>query len=95
MLSFDVPRGHPEYPWRYFLWQLLIDPRYQRRGYGHAAMALVMDVVRNSPGGTELFTSVFPGDGGPAPFYRSLGFEPTGEWFENEEVFRLPLIPAT
>src|SRR5215207_1645628 len=88
MLSFDVPPGHFEYPWRYFLWRLLIDPRFQRRGYGHAAMALVMEVVRGSPGGTELFTSVFPGDGGPAAFYRSLGFEPTGEWFDDEEVFR-------
>jgi diamine N-acetyltransferase len=94
MLSFDVPPGHPEYPWRYFLWTLLIAPRFQRRGYGHAAMALVMDVVRSSPDGMELFTSVFPGDGGPAPFYRSLGFEPTGEWFDDEEVFRLPLLPG-
>jgi diamine N-acetyltransferase len=95
MLSFDVPQGQPEYPWRYFLWRLLIDPRYQRRGYGHTAMALVMDVVRSSPGGTELFTSVFPGDGGPAPFYRSIGFEPTGEWFGDEEILRVPLLPDT
>lgn len=58
MLSFDVPPGHPEYPWRYFLWRLLIEARYQRRGYGRAAMALVIDVVRSSPGATDLFTSV-------------------------------------
>jgi diamine N-acetyltransferase len=95
MLSFDVPPGHPESPWRYFLWRLLIDARYQRRGYGHAAMALVIDVVRSSPGATDLFTSVYPGEGGPAPFYRSLGFESTGEWFDGEEVYRLPLRPGT
>ena len=91
MLSFDVPPEHQKYPWRYFLWRLLIEARYQRRGYGHAAMALVIDVVRSSPGGAELFTSIFPGEGGPAPFYRSLGFESTGEWFDGEEVYRLPL----
>lgn len=95
MLSFDVPPGNPEYPWRYFLWRLLIDARYQRRGYGRAAMALVVDIVRRSPGATDLFTSVHPGEGDPAPFYRSLGFEPTGERFEGEEVYRLPLSPAT
>lgn len=95
MLSFNVPAGHSEYPWRYFLWRLFIDARYQRRGYGRAAMALVIDVVRRSPGATDLFTSVHPGEGGPAAFYRSLGFEPTGEWFEGEEVYRLPLGPAT
>lgn len=92
MLSFDVPAGHPDYPWRYFLWRLLVDARYQRRGYGRAAMALVIDVVRRSPGATDLFTSFRPGEGGPAPFYRSLGFEPTGEWFDGEEVYRLPLL---
>jgi diamine N-acetyltransferase len=95
MLSFDVPPEHPEYRWRYFLWRLLIDPRYQRRGFGRAGMALVMEVVRSSPGGTELFTSVYPGEGGPAPFYRSLGFESTGEWFDDEEVYRLHLRPDT
>lgn len=95
MLSFDVPPGQPDYPWRYFLWRLLIDARHQRRGYGHAAMALVIDVVRGSPGGTDLFTSVHPGEGGPAPFYRSLGFEPTGELFDGEEVYRLSLRPGT
>jgi diamine N-acetyltransferase len=95
MLSFDVPPGHAEYPWRYFLWRLLVDARYQRRGYGRAAMALVIDIVRRSPGATDLFTSVHPGEGGPGPFYRSLGFQPTGEWFDGEEVYRLPLRPGT
>jgi diamine N-acetyltransferase len=95
MLSFDVPPGHPEYPWRYFLWRLLIAAPYQRRGYGHAAMTLVIDLVRRSPGAADLFTSVYPGEDGPAPFYRSLGFESTGEWFDGEEVFRLPLRAGT
>ena len=45
----------------------LIDAEYQRRGYGRAAMALVIDVVRNSPGATDFFTSVHPGDGGLRP----------------------------
>jgi diamine N-acetyltransferase len=93
MLSFDMPPGNPEQPWRYFLWRLLIDARYQRRGYGRAAMALVIDVVRRSRGGTDLFTSVHPGESGPAPFYQSLGFESTGEWFDGEEVYRLRLRP--
>jgi diamine N-acetyltransferase len=95
MLSFDVPPGRPEYPWRYFLWRLLVDARYQHRGYGRAAMALVVDIVRRSPGASDLFTSVHPGEGGPALFYRSLGFEPRGEWFDGEEVYRLPLRPGT
>jgi diamine N-acetyltransferase len=89
MLSFDVPPGHVEYPWRYYLWRLLIDARFQRRGYGRAAMEQVIDLVRQAPGATDLFTSVQPG--APVPFYRCLGFEPTGESFDGEEVYRLPL----
>jgi diamine N-acetyltransferase len=95
MLSYNVPPRNQRAPWRYFLWRLLIEARHQRRGYGHAAMTLVIDVVRGSPGATDLFTSVHPGEGGPAPFYRSLGFESTGEWFDDEEVFRLPLRLGT
>lgn len=94
MLCYDVPPGNPEAPWRYFLWRLLIDASHQRRGYGRAAMALVIDVVQRGPGATDLITSVHPGEGGPAPFYRSLGFESTGEWFDGEEVYRLPLDPG-
>jgi diamine N-acetyltransferase len=93
MLSYDVPPAHPSYPWRYYLWRILIDARHQRRGYGRAAMAQVIDHVRRGPGATELFTSVQPGPGPPRPFYRVLGFESTGEWFDGEEVYRLPLGP--
>ncbi|MGH2577389.1 MAG: GNAT family N-acetyltransferase [Actinomycetota bacterium] len=89
MLSYDVPPGNPDYPWRYFLWRLLIDFKHQRMGYGRAAMALVIDFVRDSPGATDLFTSVQ--SCAPRPFYRALGFEPTGEWFDGEEVYRLRL----
>jgi diamine N-acetyltransferase len=93
MLSLNVPPGNPEYPWRNYLWRLLIDARYQRHGFGRAAMALVIEVVQGNPGATDLFTSVYPG--GPTPFYRSLGFEPTGEWFDDEEVYRFALRPET
>jgi diamine N-acetyltransferase len=91
MLAFDVPPGDPDHPWRYYLWRLLIDARYQRRGFGRAAMAQVIDLVRRSPGGTEMYASVHPGEAGPLPFYRSLGFERTGGWVEDEEVIRLTL----
>ena len=36
MLSDNIPPGHPEYLGPYFLWRLLIDTRWQRRGYGRA-----------------------------------------------------------
>jgi len=37
MISDDIPAGRPEYLGPYFLWRLLIDARWQGRGYGAAA----------------------------------------------------------
>jgi diamine N-acetyltransferase len=91
MLSYDMPPGDPDQPYRYFLWRLLIDARHQGQGYGRAAMDLVIEHLRGRPNATELVTSVHPGPRSPGPFYRRLGFESTGEWLEGEEVYRLPL----
>ena len=75
----------------YYLWRFMVDAARQGRGYGRAAMALVIDHVRSLPGATELLVSWVPEPGGPEPFYRGLGFEPTGEVDEGEVVARLRL----
>jgi len=85
MLSIDPERSE------YYLWRLMVDARYQGRGYGRAALALVVDHVRSLPGATELLVSWVPEPGGPEPFYRGLGFEPTGAVDDGEIVARLPL----
>jgi diamine N-acetyltransferase len=76
MLSWNLIPG-PGLLGPYFLWRLLIDERHQRHGYGREAMAEVIDLVR-ADGASELLTSYQPGKGGPWPFYRRLGFVPTG-----------------
>lgn len=92
MLSWDVtPSPGIIGPW--FLWRLLIDERHQRRGYGRAALATVVDIIRVE-GATELLTSYVPGDGGPWPFYERLGFVPTGDIEDGEIVIRLDLTDA-
>lgn len=85
MLSID--RDAPEY----YLWRFMIDARYQGRGYGRAAMALIIDFVRTLPRATDLIVSWVPGDGGPEPFYRGLSFEATGEMDGIEVVGGLAL----
>jgi diamine N-acetyltransferase len=76
------------------LWKLLIDERYQGRGYGAAVVRQIAELVR-AEGATELLTSYEPGDGGPAAFYQRLGFVPTGELDESGEVIvRLGLLSA-
>lgn len=91
MIADDVPPGNPVIPWRYYLWRMLIDHRHQGRGYGRAALDQVVAYLRTRPGADVLVTSVVPGDGSPLGFYLRYGFEPTGEWFDHEQVLRLPL----
>jgi diamine N-acetyltransferase len=89
MLSWNVtPAPGILGPW--FLWRLLIDERYQRRGYGRATLKEIVRIIR-AEGGTELLTSYAQGEGEPWPFYEKLGFRPTGEIEEDEIVLRLPL----
>jgi diamine N-acetyltransferase len=53
MLSYDMPPGDPEQPFRYFFWRLLIDADHQGHGYGRAAISIVVDQLRGLPGPTS------------------------------------------
>ncbi len=83
MLELDEERSE------YHLWRLMIGDGSQGRGYGAAALRLLLDHVRTLPGATHLETSWVPGEGGPEGFYLGLGFQPTGEVDDGEVVGRL------
>jgi diamine N-acetyltransferase len=86
MVSDDV--GAPGY-FPQFLWKLLIDRRYQRQGYGTAALDLVADYFRRSGEATVMRTSAGEGDGSPIPFYERYGFVRTGEIvFDGEALLQ-------
>ncbi len=74
----------------YWLWRLMIDAASQRKGYGEAALRLVLEELRVI-GATELFTSWVPGEQGPEGFYLRFGFQPTGELDDDEIVARLAI----
>jgi diamine N-acetyltransferase len=92
MISDNIPMGRPEYVGPYFLWRLLIDARYQGRGYGRATLDLIVAYVRTRPGAERLYTSHVPGDGGPLGFYLKYGFVLTGDVHDGEPVLELPLL---
>jgi GNAT superfamily N-acetyltransferase len=94
MVSWDCEPQPPEIIGPWFLWKLLIDERYQGRGYGAEAVRQVAALVR-AEGAAELLTSYVPEDGGPAGFYQRLGFVPTGELDSNGEVIVSLALPAT
>jgi diamine N-acetyltransferase len=75
----------------YFLWRLMVDNRYQGKGYGRSAVEHLIDYVKTRPNATELLVSYVPGEGSPLPFYEALGFVDTGEMEGDEKVMRLVL----
>jgi diamine N-acetyltransferase len=83
MISDEV--GHPDYI-PHYLWKLLIDERYQRRGFGTATLDLIVEYFRGRPGVEVLSTSAGEGDGSPITFYERYGFEKTGEIVFGDEV---------
>ncbi|GAA4412817.1 GNAT family N-acetyltransferase [Fodinibacter luteus] len=85
MVAWDVVPVPGEMWGPYYLWRLLVDARYQGRGIGAAAVALVAEAVR-ADGADTLLTSCVPGEGSPQPFYEGLGFVPTGELDPDGEV---------
>ena len=93
MVSWNAEPQPPEIIGPWFLWKLLIDERYQGRGYGAAVVWQIAELVR-AEGATELLTSFVPGDSGPAGFYQRLGFVPTGELDDSGEVIVRLGLPA-
>lgn len=83
MVRWDVKPEPPRIIGPWFLWKLLVDERHQRLGYGRDAVRLVADIV-HANGAAELLTSCIPGADGP--FYRRVGFRPTGELDEDGEI---------
>ncbi len=75
----------------YYLWRLMIDEQYQRKGYGGQAIAQVLEYVRGLPNANKVRLSYFPAEGEPLPFYEKLGFVKTGEWEDDEKVMELSL----
>jgi diamine N-acetyltransferase len=76
----------------YMLWRLMIDARFQGRGHGRSVVRQVIDHVRTRPGATVLTVGAHRGEGGPGPFYESLGFVATGEVIDDDEaVYALTL----
>lgn len=69
----------------YMLWRLLIDERYQGRGYGREAVRQVINYVETRPAALELKVGARRGEGSPRPFYQSLGFVITGQVVDNDE----------
>jgi diamine N-acetyltransferase len=83
--------GVPEEPPTvYFLWRLMVGGPHQGKGYGRAALELVIADLTQK-GVTEFLVSCGEGEGSPEGFYRRLGFERNGRKYGDEVGLTLKL----
>lgn len=74
------------------VWRFMIDEKFQGRGLGRAALQLVIQHAQNKGLFETLELSYVPGPGCPEPFYRGLGFRPTGKVDDGEVILAFPLV---
>lgn len=74
----------------HYLWKLLVDQRFQRRGIGTATLDLIAAYFRHRGVGTML-TSAGQGEGSPIAFYERYGFRRTGEEHDGEVMLQFDI----
>ena len=72
----------------YSIWRLMIDKRYQGKGYGREAISLALDFIRTWPCGESEYCEVSyePENEVARDLYRSMGFIENGEMDGDEIV---------
>ena len=73
--------------------RFMIDHRYQRRGFGRAAMERLIARVQRQRDARAIELNYDPVNTAAATLYTQLGFQPTGEIDEGELRARLWLTP--
>ena len=76
---------------RGYISRLMVDVRFQGKGYGRAAMGQVTGRFKEIPECREIQTSFAPANAIAERLYASLGFERTGEVVDGEIVVRRQL----
>ena len=91
MIGFDVDDYWDDAPeiarGNYNLWRLMIDKKYQGKGYGKEAVRLALDFINTLPCGSAEYCwlSYDPENEAARNVYSSFGFSETGE-MDGEEL---------
>ena len=73
----------------YTIWRFMIDERYQRKGYGKAALQLSIEYLVNEFGVKEVFLSFVPNNAAAEKLYSNAGFIRTGVIEDGELEMKL------
>ncbi|WP_449620863.1 GNAT family N-acetyltransferase [Robertmurraya sp. Marseille-Q9965] len=73
----------------YWIYRLMIDAKYQGKGYGKAAMMKLIDHIKQDIEHQVIYLSFEPENEGARTLYEKLGFEPDGRVIDGEIVYKL------
>jgi diamine N-acetyltransferase len=74
-----------------FIQRLMVDEKFQGKGYGRFAMEKMIEIFRSDERIQEVGISYEPHNEGARKLYASVGFVETGEMVEEEVVAVLKL----
>ena len=89
MLAYYLHDG--EHGYFYWLYHLMIQKKYQGKGYGEAAVKLAVKEMHEL-GATEIRTMYMPGNIRSQNLFKKLGFEEIGTLDGGDIFLRLPSI---
>ncbi|MBI1277372.1 MAG: GNAT family N-acetyltransferase [Anaerolineaceae bacterium] len=75
----------------WFIDRVMIGEGHQKKGYGRAAMTLLLERLRSQKGYNAILISFVPENSVAQKLYSSLGFKDTGEIEDGELVYRIGL----
>ncbi len=87
-----VMMGFYEVKQVYTIWRLMIDARYQGKGYGKTALQLSIDYLRQEHHVNQIYLSFEPDNTVAEKLYSSFGFQRTGEVAGGEIEMRLEIM---
>lgn len=81
--------GYYEVGGYYTLWKLMVDEKYQNKGYGKEALKLGIDYLVNRFNVKEVYTAYYTTNRIARKLYASIGFRETGEVAGDEVGMKL------
>lgn len=88
-LMYGLNLSHPKY--QAFIIRLMVDGKYQGRGFGRFGMEKMLEIFRADERINEVGISYEPENEGARKLYASLGFVETSEMVEGETLAVLKL----
>lgn len=73
----------------YWVYRLMIDRKFQSKGYGRQAMKQLLTLIQEDKSHQVIYISFEPTNERAKLLYRSLGFTPDGRIIEDEVVYKL------